>query len=211
MPVYLLVIIISFFASLIGMSVKKNRVRPLIFFPFFLLMTVTVEYLGDRWSSKEINTNLLYNFFTVFEFIFYLFFFWYLFQNKSIKRVIIIIIPLFCVTAIINIFFFQGKTGFHAYTYMLGCLVIDIFSILYFYLLFRYPDTGTLTENPYFWIVTGIMFFETCTFTLYGLNNIIAQTMLHYGWFLQSVSDILNILLYTSLTIGFLCRLKIQK
>ncbi len=211
MPLYLIVIIISFFASLIGLSAKVNRVPPLIFFPFFLLMTCVVEFLGDKLSLKDINTNLLYNFFSLFEFIFYLTFFWWLFKSAVIKKSVIAVMIFYTVITLLNIFFYQGKTGFHTYTYMLGCVIVVIFSVLYFSSLFRFPETGKLVHNPYFWIVTGVMFFDVCTFTFYGLNNFIAHTMRQYSWFLQFVSDILNILLYLSLTIGFLCRLRIRK
>jgi len=223
MPFYIIVIIISFIASIIGLSLKENRNAPLTYFPFFLLLTAVVEYYGLKWSLRNLNTNLLYNLFTLVEFLFYFNFFKCLFQNPAIKKTISMVMVIFFILTIINIIFFQGKfyikgkgfsiagMEFHTYTYMLGSLLVVIFSILYFNLLFRFPETGRLTRNPYFWIVTGVMFFEICTFTVYGLNNFIAQTMRQYDRVLTLVSDFLNVLLYTSFTIGFLCRIKIRK
>ena len=211
MPYYLVVIVISFIASMISLTIKENRVAPLTFFPLFLLLSVLVEFYGTKLSEKNVNTLSLYNFFTLFEFIFYLIFFRYIMQSAQIKKATLIVALLYFFIGASNILFYQGKDSFHTYTYMLGSIIIVVFSILYFNFLFRLPDSGKLTKNPYFWIVTGLMFFETCTFTVYGLNNFIAKTMRQYDWVLLFVSDFLNVSLYTLFTIGFLCRVKIRK
>ncbi len=211
MPYYLVVILISFIASMISLSVKENRVAPLTFFPAFLFLSVLVEYYGTKLSEKNVNTLSLYNFFTLFEFIFYIIFFRYIFQNPQAKKATLIVALLYFVIGAVNIVFYQGKDSFHTYTYMLGSIIIVVFSILYFNFLFRLPDSGKLTKNPYFWIVIGLMFFETCTFTVYGLNNFIAKTMRQYDWVLRFVSDFLNVSLYSLFTIGFLCRQNIRK
>ena len=211
MPYYLIVIIISFIGSLICLSNNENRVAPLLFFPVFLCLSVLVEYYGTILAEKNVNTQALYNFFTVFEFVFYLVFFYFIFPASGTKRATLVVAVLYFVIAALNIFLYQGIDSFHTYTYMLGSLIIVTFSILYFNLLFRRPDSGRLTVNPYFWIVTGLMFFETCTFTFYGLNNFIASTMRQYNWVLRFVSDFLNVSLYTLFTIGFLCKINIRK
>jgi len=211
MPIYQLLILVSFIASLICISSKNNRIPPLIFFPFFLLLSLLVEYYGGKLSNRNINTTGLYNFFTCFEFMFYIIFFMYLFPGANTKKKMILVMLLYFIITVLNIFFFQGRKVFHTYTYMLGCLIVVVLAILYFYYLLRFPETGTLTRNPYFWIVAGLMFFYTCTFTLFGLNNFIANTIRQYTENLFIIQDILNILLYTSFTIGFLCKINIRK
>jgi len=196
---------------MISLTIKENRVAPLTFFPLFLLLSVLVEFYGTKLSEKNVNTLSLYNFFTLFEFIFYLIFFRYIMQSAQIKKATLIVALLYFFIGASNILFYQGKDSFHTYTYMLGSIIIVVFSILYFNFLFRLPDSGKLTKNPYFWIVTGLMFFETCTFTVYGLNNFIAKTMRQYDWVLLFVSDFLNVSLYTLFTIGFLCKINIRK
>jgi hypothetical protein len=211
MPFYIVVILISCFASILCVSVKENRLPPLTFFPFFLLLTALIEYYGWRQSLKNHNTILLYNFFSLFEFIFYLLFFTYLFNKPVIKKIILLVTALYFAITIINIFLLQGINTFHTYTYILGCILIVVFSIVYFYLLFRFPETGKLTKNPFFWIVTGLMFFHTCSFSYMGLQNFITETMKQYNWELFFVQDILNVLLYTLFSIGFLCKINFRK
>jgi hypothetical protein len=211
MPVYQILIFISFIASLICIASRAQRVKPLVFFPFFLLLTLFVEYYGEKLSNRNINTTGLYNLFTFFEFLFYMIFFMSLFPSPIAKKRLLLGMAAYFVITFINIFYFQGRKEFHTYTYMLGCLIVVILCIFYFFYLFRFPESGRLTRNPYFWIVTGLMFFYTCTFTLFGLNNFIAKTIRQYTENLFLLQDILNMLLYTSFSIGFLCRLNIQK
>ena len=211
MSFYVGVIFFSFFASLIGMTKKENQHFPLLYFPFFLFLSSVVEFLGDYMSSNNGNNAPLYNFFSVFELTFYLFFFTYLFKQPFIRRAIRIVIPLYFVLTLMNIVFWQGVNNFHTYTYILGCILIVVLSIGYFYFLFRFPEPGKLTDNPYFWIVTGIMFFHACSFSYLGLMNFITKTMQQYTWVLFFVNDLLNVLLYTSFSIAFLWKINIRK
>lgn len=209
MAIYIPFIFISFIASLA--TFKQGMSRPLVFFPFFLFLTSVVEYYGERMSVKGIPNLYLYNFFSSFEFMFYLFVFSYIFKSRKMKKTIIGLIIIYCITAVVNILFIQGMKAFHTYTYMLGCLLVVCYSIFYFNYLLRFPETGSLTRNPYFWIVSGLLFFSTCTFTLFGLNNFFAHNRNSFVDSIMLLSDTLNILLYSSFTIGFLCQIKIRK
>jgi hypothetical protein len=210
MPFYIIIIIISFFVSLLGLLVRENRTLPMVLFPFFLFLTSAVEYAGWKLSQTAHHTLLLYNLFSCFEFTFYLFFFTYI-VKKEARKILFLVLPLYLIITMLNIFFFEGKSGFHGYTYMLGCMLVVVFSISYFYFLFRFPDTGSLAKNPFFWIGIALLFYYTCSFSLYGLQNYIIKTMTHYDKVLEVTGDILNILLYTLFSIGFLCKINIRR
>jgi len=210
MPFYIIIILISFVASLLGLRLKENRTLPLVLFPFFLLLTAAVEYTGWKLSQTARHTLLLYNLFSCFEFVFYLFFFICIVKKKT-KKILFFVLPLYLIVTLLNIFFFEGKNGFHGYTYMLGCTLIVVFSISYFYFLFRFPETGRLVKNPFFWIGTALLFYYTCSFSLYGLQNYIIKTMTYYDKILEVTGDVLNVLLYTLFSVGFLCKINIRK
>ena len=142
-----------------GLLDKENRGLPYSFFPFFLLLSGVVEFFGSKLSATYYNTSLLYNLFSLFEFVFYLLCFACIFTGRRTKTSILIIGVFYSAITLLNIFFYQGKDVFHTYTYMLGCIIIVVLSALYFYFLFRFPDNGSLTRNPFFWIVTGLLFF----------------------------------------------------
>ena len=211
-PFYIIVIFISFIASIAGLAlVKENRTPRMFFFTIFLLSSLLVEYFGWKMSSHNGNTIALYNYFTLFEFCFYLLFMRTAFSNMLIRRIIIFVVAGYFIFTVINIFYIQGKNNFHSHTYVLGCTLIVIFSIVYFNSIFRHPETGSLTRNSHFWITTGLMFYYTCTFSLYGLENFITKTIQQYNTLLFFIGDLLNILLYTLFSIGVLCKINTRK
>ena len=159
---------------------------------------------------KFINTILLYNVFTLFEFVFYLLFFRAVFSSKRMKKTILAATAGFCICWVLNIMFVQ-QGSFNSYTYVLGCILIVIFSIAYFYFLFRFPETGSLIKNPFFWIGIGLLFYYTCTIPVYGMQNFITVTVQHYNRILTFIEDILNIMLYSLFSIGFLCKINFRK
>jgi hypothetical protein len=212
MPFYIFIIISSFVASVVGLIViKENRVAALSLFSLLLLSCIVVEYVGWDMAEKNLKTTRLYNFFTIFEFVVYLVFFRLIFSRRSIKTALLVSIILYILISVLNVFFFQGMNTFHTYTYVLGCMLIVVYSIIYFYFLLRLPESGNLTKNPFFWIVTGLMFYYTCTFSLYGLNNIITERVGYYDKLLTIIGDLLNDLLYSLFIIAFLCRINLRK
>lgn len=212
MDYYVLVILISFLSSITGLIlVKENRIPIFFFFSFFLLSTIVVEYVASAMAAHNIHNVGLYNIFTIFEFLFYLFFFRTIIANHFIKKIILFIIVIYFIFAVTNILLIQGKNDFISYAYILGCTLMVVFSIYYFYFLFRFPETTSLTKNSFFWITTGLLFYYTCSFSRYGLENLIAKTLMHYARILAFAGDLLNILLYTLFSIGFLCKINFRK
>lgn len=212
MPIYLIFIILSFLASVVGLIlVKENRQRALYLFSFFLLTSSIAEYIGSSMSANNYNNISFYNFFTLYEFIFYLYFLRSIFTSQLMKKILAYVITGYLLLTLCNIIFVQGLNTFHSHTYVLGCTLIVLFSIIYFYRLFRFPETGGLTKNPFFWIVIALMFYYTCTFSIFGLENFITESMGYYYRLLFIITDLLNGLLYSLYIIGFLCQINLRK
>jgi hypothetical protein len=172
LPVYFYFIALSFVASLSVYFTGKTNYSFLKLFPPFLAATIIVEILGSYFSSIGENNVELYNFFTSFEFCFYLWILSRIIKKKELKKIIGITIVVFLISAIINILFIQGIQTFHTVTYSLGCLLIVIFCIYYFLELFRLPKSEKLYTNPSFWICAALLFFYCCGFPLYALINL---------------------------------------
>ena len=202
---------ISFLASLSVYFISKNAPFYLKLFPPFLLATLAVESFGSYLSSIRKPNVWLYNFFTVFEFCFYLFVISLIITDIQKKKIIRIMLILYAIVTVVNIIFIQKMKMFHTVTYALGCLLIVIVCIYYFLELFRNPKSVKLTNNPAFWICSGLLFFYCCGFPLYGLTNFISgiSKLIIKNFF--AIIIILNIFLYSLFTIAFLCRLKIRK
>lgn len=198
-------IAISVLAGLL--TYRKNSPVYLRILPPFLLLTLVIECYNSYLSSLDRNNTSIYNFFSAFEFGFYLFLISLIIQSRKAKKLIWVSIGVYFAGALVNIIFIQGVDTFHTTSYAAGCLLVVAFCIYYFYELFRIPGRGKLIYNPAFWICTALLFFYICGFPLYGLVNVWSKEILDlvYSSF-ELITWMLNIFLYSLFTIAFLCR-----
>jgi hypothetical protein len=211
LPIYVYFIIISFLASSSVYFTSLKSQFYLKLFPPFLLTTIIIEVIGSYLSSIGKSNIGLYNFFSAFEFCFYLYIISRAIGNKKIKSVVIITLFLYVIIAVSNIVFIQKIRNFHTVTYALGCLLIVATCIYYFFELFRIPKSVELINNPTFWICSGLLFYYCCGFPLFGLTNFLYSISKLIIKNLHTIIIILNIFLYTLFTVAFLCRVKVRK
>jgi len=211
LPLYVYFIFISFVASLTVYSQAKTSDLYLKLFPPFLLATIAIEYAAIYLAAKNRSNLALYNFFTVFEFCFYMYVISLIITSKKVKKTIIVAMVLYTLISVINIIFIQEMRKFHTVTYACGCLLIVATCVYYFFELFKLPKSPKLKNNPAFWICSGILFFYCCSFPLFGLSNFLSDISKLIIKNIYKIVTILNIFLYTLFTIAFLCRLKIRK
>jgi len=211
LPLYVYFIFFCFLASLSVYFFSKSSFFYLKLFPPFLLATFVAETFGSYLSALKKPNVAIYNFFTVFEFCFYLYIISLIISNKKMKKTLLVTIAVYSTTAVMNIVFFQGMNAFHTVTYAFGCLIIVGACMYYFFELFRFPNSVDLKTNPAFWICSGLLFFYCCGFPLFGFTNLISGISRLIIRNLYSIIVILNIFLYSLFTIGFLCRLKVRK
>ena len=202
---YMFFIAASFLVSLLVYIKPKASPFYLKLFPPFLFATLIVEGLGSYLYSIGKNNISLYNFFTVFEFLFYLYIISLVISNPKMKKIIRITAILYVIVAMVNILFFQKMKTFHTITYSLGCLVVVVFCIYYFLELFRLTKSVKLINSPTFWICSGLLFFYCCGFPLYGLINYWSGISKLLVRNFDEIFTILNIFLYTLFTVAFLC------
>jgi len=207
--IFLIIEVICFLASL-ALFFQASVPRYLKTFPFFLLLTIIIEIAGILLTKKKVDSIPMYNVFTTFEFIFYLYILRSIIYNIKVKKIILWLMAMYPVLVLINMIFFQKNT-FHTNTYSLGCLLIVGACIYYFYEIFQTTHSVNLVKEPAFWICSGLLFFYTCSFPLLGLWNHLHGLPRIILRNLAAVMQILNVLLYSLFSIAFLCRIRIQK
>lgn len=211
LPPYLYFIAISFLVSCSVYRYSNTSPFYLKIFPPFLLATLVVEAIGAYFSSIGRNNVALYNLFTVVEFCFYLWVISAVITKLAMKYVLRATSILYALASVVNIFFIQKMQTFHSFTYAIGCLLIVIACIYYFFELFRVPKAVSLVRTPAFWICSGLLFFYCCGFPLFGLSNFISGISPMIIRNFTAIITIMNIFLYSLFTIAFLCRLKTRK
>lgn len=209
-PIQYYFIALSLLASII-VFIKKELSGYLKLFPFFLTVTLIVEIAGWWFTEHNMETAAFYNFFSLFEFVFYMYVLKNIILSQRIKTVISYTIIIYSVLTLINIFFIQKINTFHTLTYSIGCLLIVIISMYYFFELFKSPSAVNLKKEPAFWIASGLLFFYTCTLPFFGLANYINSVLPVLVRNFKSILSMLNVLLYSLFTVAFLCRIKMRK
>jgi hypothetical protein len=208
-PLYLYFIAFSLLASL-SLVIQPARNLYLKLFPFFLFTTLVIEIISNYLSFYNKPNVNLYNFFGAFEIVFYMFVLSQVIKSPRVKRIVMQLLWVYPLLFFCNILFVQ-TSGFHSLTYSLGSILIVCFCIYYFYELFQLPHSINLLREPPFWICCGLLFFYCCSFPIFGLLNLlntIPQLILQS---LDIVIMLMNVSLYSLLTIALLCRIRIRK
>src|SRR5882762_1371333 len=156
-------ITICFLASITVYFHPKTSIY-LRLFPIFLFCTLVVELLGFYSFTNGRASLVLYNFFTSFEFLFYMYILRVVIQNKTVKKIIFHAGWLYILVLLVNFIFIQKISAFSAMTYALGCLLITGICIYYFYELFQFSQSVNLTRQPIFWICVGLLLFIAVAF-----------------------------------------------
>lgn len=199
-------------ACLSSFTLYKHNDLPQYLFAFPVYLTIT--FLIETWAVwiyyKGGTNTLLYNLFTTFEIVFYIWMFKCIITYKKFKRILSILIFVYPALSVANSFFIQ-RGGFHSVTAGLGSLVIVICAIFYFYELFNSEKSVNLIRQPEFWISSGLLFFYSCSFPLFSLINNFYSPSNKIIHAIISLLSIVNILLYSSFIIASLCRIRIRK
>ena len=197
--------IVCFFSSILFYTKKRNRL--LMYFIPFLFLTVIVEFIGGWYLYKGIRNYWIFNVFTTIEFSFYAVLFYIHFRKKSLKRLVLIFIPLFSCIVILNFLFIQGLNNtFNSYTFLLGSFFVVIFCCCFFYESVL-PDKidQQLSKQPFFWICSGLLIFYLGSVIINALfeylrnNDLREEGKRIYG----TINHTLNVILYSSFCIAF--------
>ncbi len=207
LPSYYYFILASFLASLTVYSWHYPKLY-LRLFPFFLLLTLIIEALGSYASEHGRNNMYLYNYFSTFEFLFYMWMISNIISSKRIRYLMWITMAVYAIITVLNILLIVKKTELHVTTYAAGCLLVVMFCIYYFLELFRRPKSVVLSRTPEFWICSGLLFFYCCGFPLYALITFWGDLVIANFVF---IITILNSFLYSLFAIAFLCRINSRK
>jgi hypothetical protein len=177
---------------------------------FYLLFDSIVELFADWEAWYRQNNLLLSSLSALASFCFYIYIVRGFVQRPKAKRIFLYFLTVLPPVFAVNIFLVQNSQFFQSITYSLGCLFVVTTCIYYFWELFQHTYYVKLIREPAFWICSGILFYFVCSFPIYSLINLVLAEP-EVIKVLAIILDTLNILLYLSFVIAFLCRLKLKK
>lgn len=180
-------------------------------FSFFLLINLVTDTISAIQDAYVINNLVFVNLVTVFDFAFYCYFIREIIRSPLVKKILLYCLIIYPAVFLANTLLIQGSVVFHSMTYALGSLLIIVSCIYYFWELFQQTYSVNLGRQPAFWICSGLLFYYACTFPFYVTTNLVSALPKVILKNLLLIFVLLNILLYLSFTIAFLCRLRNRK
>ncbi|MEM7087356.1 MAG: hypothetical protein AAF489_14305 [Bacteroidota bacterium] len=168
-------------------------------FLFFLIYVAVQEAVAIILPLYGIYNPVVYNIYIIVSFSFYLFWFSLVLRNRKIPYLFLL---LFLISVPFSIYFediFWEELLLSSFT--VGVILVLFCAALYFLELLGESRIVNLHRSQRFWIIAGLLIFNIGFLPLLFLGSILDP----YGLAHRIVLTILNVILYGTYTIGFLC------
>lgn len=143
--------------------IKKNSLKETRVIFVFCLYSFTNDYFVNELYDNTKVVFFLLSFYTIIEFLTYsLLIFWSL-HKKVLKKIILIIIPLFLIFSIYQ-YLTDTQYVIDSLSITVEYLILICFSLFYFYEQLATPQEKFVYTSFRFWIILGILIYSTGTF-----------------------------------------------
>jgi hypothetical protein len=204
---YLLVATFSIIVPIIvGFIRFKNLDRLIKSLVLFLVLELINEIIAFSLGLMGHTNGFEYACYYILETCYFSAFFYIILQNKWIQRMIFVIIPAFVILGIFELAFSAVKTVWYTPITVTESTLIVILSIVYYYRLMNASVYIKLSQDPDFWVVTGILTYAVLSFFPFGFYNFLHKYHLeqisHIDVHIIAIS---NLIMYSFFTLAFLC------
>ncbi len=188
------------------LHVQKLKSWRLGSLPYFLFFVFAGELVGF-FLAKCFHTNLAFhNVFGTIQMLYYLYLIRANIVSPKVKKVIIWSAALYAFTFIINsIFIQQINRELGSYTFTMGCVLISVWVVYFFYELILSKEVVNYGHHPFFWIGLGLFVFYVCNIPYMSVYNYLAYNyrLIFTAYFI--IIEVLGYIMYTFFIIGILC------
>lgn len=160
----------------------------------FILFTMILEFIAKYYHWQGKNNLFLFHLFTSGETIFLFFYFRSLFEKNLIKRILEVVLLLFMIFTVWNIFEREPLDVFPSTQRYTECILMMLLSICFFVVLFQKSQVTNLVHYPHYWLVSGFLLYFAGTFFLNIVGEIAIKTD-KLGFSAYDIHSVLNIFL----------------
>ncbi len=174
---------------------------------FLFLVTLPFEAYGGYLQSFKANNLYIYHVLIPVQYAFYALIYYYCIESRSVKKSILVSVPLVVVVAMGLAFTIQPVSSYNSYVIVLCNLLILSWILIYYRQIFVPLKIIALGREPMFWISTGLLFYCLGSFFVEGLmKQMIEQSPEMASRYYYSIFMGLVSFLYIMFIIAFLCR-----
>ena len=169
-----------------------------------LAITVLTEIFANfLLGALHLNTNYpVYNCFLLVQYVTLGLYFKIIILSKRTKFIIKVFMCLFPLFWLFTDVFIFGLNHWNSYVILVGDLFIICFAARYLYELFTSEKLINFKTSPEFWIAAATIFYSCCELPITGILNYLATN----NRSLNSVLQVLNIIMYLVFIYAFLCK-----
>ncbi|GGH09876.1 hypothetical protein GCM10007352_15440 [Mucilaginibacter phyllosphaerae] len=192
-------------------KIKKTAYK--YFAPYLAFVLIYEVGSIENWFVIDHKNLWISNITLDIFFVFYSVFLTQLIRSIKFKGWIKYIIILSILFSIINTIFIQGFWELNTITILIQFVILIALACFYFYELMLQPNyVFNIASGPGFWMSTGVLFFCLTEFLFYSAFAYMAyeKNYTHYDIVQLVLSNIANAILYSCLTISFLCIQKMK-
>lgn len=155
---------------------KEFRNFKFKFILFFLAYVVLNILLLEIFKAYLINVTVYHAINTLIYFAFFLLWYKSLLTNTYRKRILNILLIIFIVFWIYDIFLLEGfQQIFMSYSFLLGTFLLIIAVVFYFIEMLKRNVVLNITRSPYFWVSFGVLVYCATYFAFY-ITSLILST-----------------------------------
>lgn len=181
-------IIILTIVLVVGLIRFRKLSVPFKIVTFSVAVTLLMEIGGELLAINHKNNSSLSHIESIANYILYSFTFLYLLKNKTLKKVILVLILLVTAFFIINAIFIQPFDQiFPTNVYLVSNVLFVILALLLFKQMLEHPLNISVIKQSIFWFNTAILIFSTTMFLNLELIKYYAEhhwgkDSLYYFW-----------------------------
>ncbi|MFK7921203.1 MAG: hypothetical protein AB8H47_04565 [Bacteroidia bacterium] len=195
-----LVISINRYSALLPLTIFFIRSKSLLTSQKWLagpIIWAAMSELIGYCTAYYLETNLpFYHLYVAIEFSLLVVVFYNAYPGLISKKYLIYSIPLFCISAVLNVLLFQPLTDFASHTRTLESCILLFLSIRYFFLVLKELKVKNIERTFAFWFSTAILVYFSSNLLLFIYSNVIMVE--EHSTFMEvwAMHSLLNILLY---------------
>ncbi len=198
---------------LVGMFHQNALYKPVRYIFWLVCTTLLVELIG-LYYLKVVQQHIdwVYDSFLFLEYLLMALYFRDIIISISVKNLINVTIPSVFLWIMLGLIFSGTIFIWTTISFLLVAFLLCIFSCIYLRQMLQVYTEENLSQNPHFWISTGILFFYAGTFFQTGLHKYLTTIDRETANQLYMIiNHMLNIILYSLFTYGFICKATYQK